>query len=78
MTFTWWDQCGALAVDSDGRLWRWDGDTWRRLGPLGAQLKLGAQDIPCLSKLAAAWAAADDRDQLIAEANAVFYAGLKR
>jgi hypothetical protein len=78
MPFFWWDRCGDLAVDLDGRLWRWDGESWRRLGPIDREPDVPVSQLPCLAELASAWAAADDRDELVAEAKTIFFRGLTR
>jgi hypothetical protein len=73
----WWDRSGDLALDDDGRLWRWDREHWRRLGPVERAVlppRLEADRLRLLD----ARRAADGCEELVAEARSTFYAGLRR
>jgi hypothetical protein len=74
-------RCGALAVDDDGRLWRYSRPrcrgrrtlkVWRCLGPIELEPEVPPGQLVAREQLLDAWRSADDRDDLVAEARSAF------
>jgi hypothetical protein len=72
----WFSTSGRLRLTEGGWLYVWDGEKHRRVGRVERGPEVEAGDQRDLRILTDEWRAADDEEELRAEARSTFYRGL--